>query len=167
MESTMNHKKMNHPDIENKNYRSLGLMFVLHFVAMYLLMYAMVHNLGSNVYNSLNQLYMAGLMTASMVGIELVLMRSMYPNKKWNALLIVASVVLLMGSFTLIRQQTGIQDTQFIRSMIPHHSGAILMCEKAEINDRELQELCRNITSSQQQEIDQMKAVLKRLSKEQ
>lgn len=162
MESTMNHKNMN-----NKNYIRLGLMFVLHFVAMYALMYAMVHNLSSNVYNSLNQLYMAGLMTASMVGIELVLMRSMYPNKKWNVLLIVASMALLVGSFTLIRQQTGIHDTQFIRSMIPHHSGAILMCEKAEIKDRELQQLCANITSGQQQEIDQMKAILNRLSKEQ
>lgn len=162
MESTMNHQNM-----DNKNYIRLGLMFALHFMAMYVLMYAMVHDLNSNVYNSLNQLYMAGLMTASMVGIELVLMRSMYPNKQWNALLIVASMVLLVGSFTLIRKQTGIDDTQFIRSMIPHHSGAILMCEKAEIKDRELQQLCANITSGQQQEIDQMKAILNRLSKEQ
>jgi hypothetical protein len=65
------------PSMGNQNYRRLGVIFVLHFIAMYILMYAMVHNLSANVYNSLNQIYMAGIMTASMGGIELVLMRSM------------------------------------------------------------------------------------------
>ncbi len=157
MESTMHNK-------DNKDYGRLGIMFLLHFIAMYVLMYAMVHNLTDNVYNSLNQFYMAGLMTSSMIGIELVIMRSMYPNKKWNAIIVAASLIALVGCFTLIRQQTAIQDTQFIRSMIPHHSGAILMCEQSSIQDRELRELCGNIKSSQQAEIDQMKAILKRLS---
>jgi hypothetical protein len=70
-----------------QHYRNLGIMVVLHFIAMYILMYAMVHNLSANVYNSLNQFYMAGLMTESMVGIELLLMGSMYPNKRLNAVL--------------------------------------------------------------------------------
>ena len=47
--------------------------------------------------------------------------------------------------------------------MIPHHSGAILMCEEASIRDSELQKLCAAIVSSQQQEIDQMKVILRRL----
>jgi hypothetical protein len=44
-------------------------MIVLHFIAMYIFMYAMV-NVFDNVFNSLNQVYMAALMTASMVLIE-------------------------------------------------------------------------------------------------
>jgi uncharacterized protein (DUF305 family) len=47
--------------------------------------------------------------------------------------------------------------------MIPHHAGAILMCEQASIVDPEIKELCGTITSSQQTEIDQMKAILQRL----
>ena len=47
---------------------------------MYVLMYAMVNTLG-DVYNSLNQVYMAGLMTAPMVVIEMLLMSGMYRNK--------------------------------------------------------------------------------------
>jgi len=46
--------------------------------------------------------------------------------------------------------------------MIPHHSGAILMCEQASIRDPELKSLCGNIITSQKQEIDQMKAMLAR-----
>jgi uncharacterized protein (DUF305 family) len=47
--------------------------------------------------------------------------------------------------------------------MIAHHAGAILMCEQAPIQDAEIKDLCGNIISSQQTEIDQMKAILRRL----
>ena len=64
----------------------------LSFISMYVLMYAMVNTRG-DVYNSLNQVYMAGLMTAPMVVIEMLLMSSMYQNTKLNALLVAASCV--------------------------------------------------------------------------
>jgi uncharacterized protein (DUF305 family) len=63
----------------------------------------------------------------------------------------------------LIRQQTLVSDRQFLRSMIPHHAGAILMCRQAPIADPEIQRLCTTIISSQQAEIDQMKAKLREL----
>jgi uncharacterized protein (DUF305 family) len=49
--------------------------------------------------------------------------------------------------------------------MIPHHAGAILMCEQAPISDPEIHELCGQIVSSQQAEIDLMKAKLAELSR--
>lgn len=149
--------------MDSHHYRRFGVMFILHFIAMYILMYAMVHDLAANVYNSLNQVYMAALMTASMGAIEIALMGSMYPDKKRNIIIIGVSVLVLLGCWTFIRQQTAINDRQFVRSMIPHHAGAILMCKQADIKDAEVQDLCKGIVSSQQQEIDQMKAILKRL----
>jgi uncharacterized protein (DUF305 family) len=148
--------------VNHNHYRRLTAMTALSFVSMYVLMYAMVDS-ANNVYNNLNQVYMAGLMTAPMVVIELSLMRGMYQNKKFNALIIAASVVAGLALFTLIRQQTAIADKQFLRSMIPHHGGAILMCEQASLLDSRLRELCRTIISSQQAEIDQMKAMLREL----
>jgi uncharacterized protein (DUF305 family) len=47
--------------------------------------------------------------------------------------------------------------------MIPHHAGAVLMCERAPVQDAEIQNLCRKIIADQQQEIDQMKALLARV----
>ena len=47
--------------------------------------------------------------------------------------------------------------------MIPHHSGTILMCGQAEIEDAEITQLCSTIIASQQNEIDQMKAKLQEL----
>jgi uncharacterized protein (DUF305 family) len=140
-------------------YWTLLLMGAMHFAAMYLLMYAMVNSF-SNVYPNLNQFYMAGIMTAPMIMLELVLMGSMYENKRLNAAILAVSAVVFVGFFLFIRNQTAIGDTEFLRSMIPHHAGAILMCEQVPIQDAEIKQLCANIISGQQTEIDQMKAKL-------
>ena len=145
-------------------YSRLLIMAVLSFISMYILMYAMVDSI-ENVYGNFNQFYMAGLMAAPMVIIELVLMGEMYHDKKVNMVIIVVSVMALVVFWMLIRQQIAISDKQFLRSMIPHHAGAVLMCDKAPIQDVQIKELCRTIISGQQAEIDQMKAKLGELEK--
>lgn len=145
----------------SNHYMHLGVMTLLSFAAMYFLMYAMVDSV-SSVYMSVNQVYMAALMTAPMVVIELIVMRMMYQNGRLNRLLIGIAVIGGIAAFVFIRQQTAVGDAQFLRSMIPHHSGAILMCRQASITDPEIQELCKGIISSQRQEIDQMIRLLAR-----
>lgn len=134
-------------------------MAALSFISMYALMYAMVESWAS-AFTNLNQAYMAGLMTAPMVLLEVLLMRGMYSKRRWNAVILTGSIVVGVACFGLIGQQTAITDKQFLRSMIPHHAGAILMCSKAPIEDSAVKELCRGIIASQQAEIDQMKALL-------
>ena len=140
-------------------YVRLGIMAVLSFISMYALMYAMVDRL-ENVYPNLNQFYMSGIMTAPMVIIEILLLRGMYHNDRINIAIIATSLVALTMFWVLIRQQTAIGDNQFLRSMIPHHAGAILMCEDAAIEDADIKKLCGNIIQSQQAEIAQMKTLL-------
>lgn len=147
----------------NNPYFSVIIMAILSFFSMYILMYSMV-NTFSNIYNNFNQVYMALLMTAPMIFFHIVVMRSMLKKKKWNLLILAISIVLLISSFAFIREQTAINDEQFIMSMVPHHSSAILMCQQASIQDPELKQLCEEIISSQQAEIDQMKDILDRLS---
>jgi uncharacterized protein (DUF305 family) len=145
-------------------YGRLVVMVVLSFISMYALMYGMV-NAFANVYMNINQVYMAGLMAAPMGIIELALMGAMYRDRKLNAQ-VAAGCLLALGVFwVLLRQQAAVSDTQFLRSMIPHHAGAILMCEEAAIQDAEIKALCKNIVSSQQAEIDQMKAKLAALDR--
>lgn len=150
--------------MNQNHYPRLLAMAVLSFISMYILMYAMVDVL-DNVYNNLNQFYMAALMTAPMVVFEILLMGAMYPNKRLNATIVAISVLALALFFLFVRRQTAITDGQFLRSMIPHHAGAILMCEQAPIQDPEVKQLCGSIIESQQREIDQMKAILGRLMK--
>jgi uncharacterized protein (DUF305 family) len=99
--------------MDRGHYRSLLGMVVLSFIAMYVLMYAMVDRFANAIPN-FNQFYMAGLMAAAMA------------------------------------RQVAISDTQFLKSMIPHHAAAILMCERAPIRAQEVKELCGNIIASQQ-----------------
>ena len=143
-------------------YLRLGIMALASFAAMYVLMYAMVDEL-RNVHPNLNQAYMAGLMTAPMIVIELALMGSMYPSKAINAALALAGIAALALFWAAIRSQAAIGDRQFLESMIPHHGGAVLMCGKAPIHDAEVKALCAQITRSQRDEIAQMNRMLERL----
>src|SRR5215211_3575006 len=159
--------KKDHSNMANmmeNHYRKLWMMAALSFLSMYILMYAMVNSF-DNVFTNVNEFYMAGLMTAPMIPIEIFLMRSMYQDQRRNALIVVASVLAGILFFFLVRQQGGVSDKQFLRSMIPHHAGAILMCEQASIQDAEIRNLCQTIISGQQQEIDQMKAKLEQLNR--
>ncbi len=145
------------------HYMHFGIMLALSFLIMFAFMYAMVDR-WTNVYPNLNQAYMAGLMVAPMAVLELLLMGSMYPDKKLNMAIIGAGILLLIVCWFGIREQAAITDRSFLRSMIPHHAGAILMCKQASISDAEILKLCREITYSQQREIDQMEKILGRLN---
>jgi uncharacterized protein (DUF305 family) len=153
---------MKHAHAGRNHYLHLLVMTALSFVSMYVLMYAMVDRL-ANIYGNLNQFYMAGLMTAPMVLIEMSVMGAMYANRRLNLAIMVVSIIVGLLFFLAIRQQTAIGDIQFLKSMIPHHASALLMCNEAPIADAEIQELCKTIVAGQQAEIDQMKTMLARL----
>lgn len=151
-------------EMQQEHYKKLLIMAVSSFISMFILMYAMVDTF-SNVFVNVNQFYMAGLMTAPMIIIEMVVMGAMYMDKKLNTIIIAVSSVLLIAFFIFIRQQSAVSDKQFLKSMIPHHASAILMCEKSNLQDPEIKDLCQSIISGQQAEIDQMKAKLQELDK--
>jgi len=147
----------------NNPYRSLALQTGISAVVMYLVMFVMIDNIGS-FYNNLNMLYMTLMMVAPMVVLMILAMRHMFPSKTLNTVLLVASTLAFFGAFALIRTQTTIGDQGFLRSMIPHHSGAILMCREASLRDAEVRRLCGQIIESQRREIDEMRSILQRLS---
>jgi uncharacterized protein (DUF305 family) len=50
-----------------------------------------------------------------------------------------------------------------MKAMIPHHSIAILTSERASIKDQEVKELANAIIEANRNEINEMKAMIKRL----
>lgn len=160
--------EMVHKNVASKNhnqhYKKLLIMAVLSFISMYILMFTMADSF-ANVFPNINQFYMAGLMTMPMVIIEILLMNSMYMDKKLNAIFIGLSSILLIAFFLFIRQQAGVNDRQFIRGMIPHHAAAILMAKKASLKDPVIKELASQIILNQQAEIKLMKTKLSELKK--
>ena len=161
MRNHQNHGAMS-PAKMRSHYKMFALNLAISLLVMYLAMFAMIWSLGEFVQN-LNFFYMALVMWAPMGAIMLATMGGMYGNRKLNAALYVALAAIFVLSLLGIRQQSLVGDDQFLRSMIPHHSGAILMCEEAKLTDPEIRQLCGEIVEAQKQEIAQMKRILDRL----
>jgi uncharacterized protein (DUF305 family) len=142
-------------------YGSLAVQTAISGVIMYFVMFVMIDSTDS-FFNNLNMLYMTLMMAAPMVVLMIRGMKNMFPSREVNIALIAVALIVFFGSFALIRTQTTIGDNAFLRSMIPHHSGAILMCRQAKLTDAEIIRLCESIKRSQKQEIDQMKEILAR-----
>lgn len=158
--TTQQHSK----EVESKMYKKLAIMIVLSFISMYILMYSMV-DIFANVIPNVNQFYMAGLMTMPMLIIEIIVMGSMYMNKKWNIVLLITGCLAAIIFFSCIRQQATVDDKQFLKSMIPHHAAAILMAQEASLQDPEISQLAQDIIKAQEAEIAQMKAKLDEMKK--
>ncbi len=153
-----NHETMQHSTTSHgAPYKTLAIMLVLNT----LIMFEMIAQASDFVVN-LNMAYMALTMAAPMAILEIAMMGGMYPNRRANLIIGGVAALILIGSFFAIRTQAAIGDSQFLRSMIPHHSGAVLMCKEATISDPEIKALCVGIIQSQEAEIAQMKALLER-----
>ena len=145
--------------------KSPYLMFAANLLAsgivMYFVMYTMI-NSTAELYNNLNNVYMTLMMLTSMALFMLWMMPAMFPNRKTNIILNVVFAGTFLLSLFGMRTQALVGNDQFLRAMIPHHSGAVLMCEKSSITDPQIKQLCQGIITSQKAEIAQMKALLNR-----
>lgn len=76
---------------------------------------------------------------------------------------ILGIILIILGLF-FIRSQTGITEKQYYRGMIPHHSMAIHMTKKLLQNNQNIDKdkisFLKNIISTQEKEIKQMKSWL-------
>lgn len=142
-------------------YVKLGVALALSYLTMFLLSMSMIRQWDHFYLNGSNA-WMALVMVAPMGLIMLAVMWAMFKNRALNAGLALAFLAVFAGSWYLGRQEAGIGDEQFLKSMIPHHSRAILVCQEADITDPEIVELCEGIVKSQTEEIAQMKQILKR-----
>lgn len=102
---------------------------------------------------SLNDFYMVGLMTGWMLffmGLFTFQMRKC-----------IFGLILVVIFFALIRTQAFVNEIQFLKGMIPHHSMAVLMSKRLEKKPNSIQHLLDQIIQTQQKEILLMKSYLK------
>ena len=162
MESNQHSNKENGMSNYTKFYLMLGCSFVAMYITMYLNTYVFDH-----VYFSLTRFYMVCLGISTMALIMWFFMRNMYKNKKKNIVILIGSVVLFLGALGLVREQKStVDDVLWMKAMIPHHSIAILTSERADIQDPEVKKLADDIIKAQRKEIEEMKAMIKRLENE-
>ena len=128
---------------------------VVMFGLMYLNTYAIDH-----VFFSETRSYMALYMGAVMAIIMLAFMLGMYSNRGVNIAIFAGSALVFAVSLFLVRSQATVDDTAWMRAMIPHHSIAILTSERANISDPRVRKLADDIIEAQRLEIDEMKALI-------
>ncbi|MFO7658960.1 MAG: DUF305 domain-containing protein [Bacteroidales bacterium] len=160
-----NNNGMNQSKGRKGNYTKFVLMLLGSFTAMYITMYFNTYETG-HVYFSLTRFYMACLGISAMAVIMLSFMINMYKNKKKNIAIFLGSFILFVSALTMVRTQTPIGDELYMKAMIPHHSIAILTSERADIKDPEVRKLANEILKTQEKEISEMKALIKRLQSE-
>lgn len=145
-------------------YARLFIAIGINAVIMFFLTYALLAST-DHFYANINRAYMAVLMAAPMVVIMVGVMWPMYGKSRLNIGLLVGAVAVFGIVFALARTQTPIGNDQFLRSMIPHHSSAILMCNEANLTDDEIIALCGEIVEAQRREIAQMQDILERFAR--
>ncbi len=159
----MNSEEEKHNGMKKGNYGRFLIMLGLSFLAMYITMYLNTYE-WDHVYFSMTRFYMTCLGISAMAVIMLSLMLKMYKDKKKNIAIFVGSFVLFVSALGLVRAQAPIiGDVLWMKAMIPHHSIAILVSERADIQDPEVKKLAEEIIEAQEREIAQMKKIIYRL----
>lgn len=164
------HKEMKtttgHEHVSNKmmGYKKLLLMILVSFIIMYAVMFLNVDE-ANHIFLSTSRTYMALLMSLPMAVVMIAMMGKMYPNKQLNSMIVVGAVIIFGIVLAGLRTQTPVGDIQYMKAMIPHHSSAIMTSKNANITDPEVKKLSISIIESQEREIAQMKAILKRMNK--
>ena len=145
-----------------KGYAKFLGMILTSSVLMYIVMYFNTYEL-SHVFFSEMRLYMTILSTSVMAVVMLLFMLNMLKNKKANIAIILVSIVVFSSSFYLMRNQTTIDEVDYMQGMIPHHSIAILTSERADIKDERVRKLADDIIKAQKKEIKEMKELIEEL----
>lgn len=144
------------------NYTRFGIMILTSTAIMFGLMYLNTYEV-NHLFFSETRLYMAIMMGAVMAIIMLAFMLKMYTNRKANMAIFAGSAFVFIIAISLVRSQSTIDDTSWMKAMIPHHSIAILTSERANISDPRVRDLADSIIEAQRKEIKEMKTLIKDL----
>ncbi len=137
-------------------------MLIFSAISMYVTMYFNTYEF-SHVFFSVTRVYMTLIGIGGMAIIMFLFMRSMYTNKLKNIGIILGSLLLMGISTFLVRKQIPIDDVNWMKAMIPHHSIAILTSNRADLKDPEVKKLAQEIIKAQEKEIAEMKKMIERL----
>lgn len=136
----------------------IATSMILMFGVMYLNTFAFEH-----VFWSETRFWMTFVMGAVMAVVMLSFMLSMYKNKVINIAIFVGSFLVFAVALWLVRSQATVNDTEYMKAMIPHHSIAILTSDRAQITDPRVRKLADEIIEAQRREISEMKYLIKEL----
>ena len=162
------HPSQNQPQHQNSHHEKemmkmgwgrFAAMIAASTFIMFFLMYQLVYSMDHATF-SLTRLVSSLVMGAVMAVIMLGFMWGMYKGQSTKIAVLVGSALVGAALFGVNRSQAVIGDTDFMKSMIPHHSIAINNARKADIRDPRVRQLADEIIAAQVREIREMKLLI-------
>jgi uncharacterized protein (DUF305 family) len=138
------------------SYWRFAAMIATSTAVMYGLMYLNTYAF-EHVFWSETRFWMAFVMGSTMAVIMLGFMLGMYKKQAVNLAIFGGSAVVFALALWLVRSQASVDDVEFMKAMIPHHSIAILTATRAQISDLRVRKLADEIIEAQEREISEMK----------
>jgi Domain of unknown function (DUF305) len=141
------------------SYWRFAAMIATATVVMYGLMYLNTYA-PEHVFWSETRAWMALVMGATMSVVMLGYMLNMYKKRSVNLAIFSGSIALFAIALWLVRSQATVDDVEYMKAMIPHHSIAILTSERSQITDPRVRKLADEIIEAQEREISEMKCLI-------
>ncbi len=141
------------------SYWRFGAMIATSTVAMFGLMYLNTYAL-EHVFWSETRAWMAFVMGATMAVIMLSFMLSMYRKSAINVAIYGGAIAVFALALWLVRSQATVNQVEYMKAMIPHHSIAIMTSKRAQITDPRVRKLADEIIEAQEREIAEMKYLI-------
>lgn len=145
------------------SYWRFAAMIATSTIVMYGLMYLNTYAL-EHVFWSETRAWMALVMGATMAVIMLGYMLGMYQKKLINFAIFGGAVLAFALALWVVRSQATVDDSEYMKAMIPHHSIAIMTSKRAQISDPRVRKLADEIVESQEREIAEMKYLVSELA---
>ncbi|MBB4054066.1 uncharacterized protein (DUF305 family) [Devosia subaequoris] len=141
------------------SYWRFAAMILTSTVVMYGLMFLNTYAF-EHIYWSETRAWMALVMGATMAVIMLGFMLNMYKKRMLNLAIFGGAVIVFALSLWLVRSQATVDDAEYMKAMIPHHSIAIMTSKRAQISDERVRKLADEIVEAQEREIAEMKYLI-------
>jgi hypothetical protein len=139
---------------------SLWFMMISSFIIQFIFMSSIMTNSYQNITFSIGKFYMSVIM-ALLMGIIEVLMFDIH-MKTISGIFYLSLIFLLVTFVYLYRKQVYIDDKEYLKEMIEHHSMALLTSEEILQNthSERVKKLAENIIYVQEKEIEYMRQLI-------
>ena len=140
-----------------------SMMFIGSFIIQYFIMSSIMVYKFDDIKFSLGKIYMSLIMASLMVLLE-VFMHDIYMNHFSYNYYIVFTLFLFLIIY-LYKNQIKINEREYLKEMIEHHSMALVTSSKIleKTKNQDVKKLAENIIKSQSQEINLMNQLIKKL----
>lgn len=135
-----------------------SMMFFSSFFLQYLCMSLIMSNSAENITNSLGKIYISIIMALLMVTFSIAM-------HNFNIKKLLPFVILLFVFIFLYKVQFAVNDKEYLKEMIEHHSMALLTSEQIlkKTNKSFVADIAQRISVTQKNEIQEMRNILQTL----